>query len=166
MYFFSLVPLEDNSDNRKIVTNYIIKDTERKCFGITDYDEPEKDNTPEEMAELFFGGIDIYGIKYNFKYIGLLCIHDGIVGIFIDPEYQKRGLGKKALIIFEKIVKDNYKYTELMAEIVSDNEPSIHLFSNLGYQYIEQYDSTMNGNKVTFLKYKKVLSNRQKNIIN
>lgn len=162
MSFFSIVPLENNPENKKVLTDFIAKDTQKKCFGISDYDEPEKENTPQEMAELFFEGIDIFGIEYNFKYIGILCIHDGIVGIFIEPEYQRRGFGKKALIMFEQMVKDNYKCNELVAEIVSDNQASINLFSNLGYQYKEKFDSPMNGNKVTFLKYKKVLSNNQK----
>ena len=159
----SLVHLEDNSDNKKILTDFIIKDTEKKCFGVDDPDEPEKLYTPEEMAESFFEDeeFNIFGINYDNKYIGMLSIHDGIVGIFIEPEYQRRGFAKKALLMFEKMALENYKCNELVAEIISDNEESINFFSNRGYKYTnEQYDSPFNGNNVTFLKYKKVLSNQ------
>lgn len=162
----SIVHLENNSDNKKILTNLIIKDTQKKCFGVDDPDEPEKLYTPEEMTESFFEDdeFDIFGIKYDNKYIGMLSIHDGIVGIFIEPEYQRRGFAKKALLMFEKMALENYKCNELIAEIISDNQASINLFSNLGYEYNEQYNSPMNGVNATFLKYKKVLSNNQKNI--
>lgn len=165
MINISIVKLENNLSNKKVLVNFINKDTENKCFLISGYDELDKENTPEKMAELFFEEIDFFGIKYLDKYIGILCAHDGLVGIFVEPEYQRKGFGKKALIMFEDMVKERYKYNELIAEIVSDNAASINFFSQTGYQYTnEHYDSPMNGNNITFLKYKKVLSNNQKNI--
>lgn len=128
----SIIYLENNKENVKIVSELILKDTSQKCFANKDI---EGNIIPiENMADIYLEYTDMYGIKYLDKYIGLLSLtNENEISIFIEPNYQKRGIGKYSLLLFEKLLKEKYKLSTLVAETTTDNVECINLLDKNGY---------------------------------
>ena len=153
----SIRRLKNNSDNKKIVSSLILKDTSNKCFANKD---PNDNIIPiEDMAEIYLKYTEMYGIKYSNDYIGLLSLTNmNEICIFIEPEYQGKGIGKYALKEFEKLVLKKYKYDELVAETTTDNEISINLLNSAGYiKTDEERDVPINGEYVKAIKFIKTI---------
>lgn len=128
----SIIYLENNKENVKIVSELILKDTSQKCFANKDI---EGNIIPiENMADIYLEYTDMYGIKYLDKYIGLLSLtNENEISIFIEPDYQGKGIGKYSLLLFEKLLKEKYKLSTLVAETTTDNVECINLLDKNGY---------------------------------
>lgn len=128
----SIIYLENNKENKKIVSELILKDISQKCFANKD---AEGNIIPiENMAGLYLEYTDMYGIKESDKFIGLLSLtNENEISIFVEPDYQGKGIGKYSLLLFERLLKEKYKLNTLVAEMTSDNIESIKMFSNNGY---------------------------------
>ena len=151
----SIIYLENNKENVKIVSELILKDTSQKCFANKDI---EGNIIPiENMADIYLEYTDMYGIKYLDKYIGLLSLtNENEISIFIEPDYQGKGIGKYSLLMFEKLIKEKYNLDSLIAETTQDNAQSIKLLANNGYKKTdESREVPINSVYVKVIKYVK-----------
>ena len=85
------------------------------------------------MASIYLQYTKMYGIKYLDTYIGLLSLTNEI-SIFIEPEYQNRGIGQYCLFLFEKMLKEQYELQSLVAETTFDNMECIKLLNKTGFE--------------------------------
>ena len=153
----SIIYLENNKENKKIVSELILKDTSQKCFANKDI---EGNIIPiEDMAGLYLEYTDMYGIKKLDKYIGLLSLtNENEISIFVEPDYQGQGIGKHSLLLFEKLLKEKYKLSTLVVEMTPDNTESIIMFKNNGYiETNESREVPINNVYVKVTKYIKQL---------
>ena len=82
-------------------------------------------------------GHKLYLIKYNEEYIGFVhlgsrgCEIDWLEDIFVLPEFQRKGIGSRAIQLAEGIVKE---YSEsLYIEVAARNMKAIRLYQRIGY---------------------------------
>ena len=151
----SIVYLEKNPDNIKAVSKLILKDTSNKCF--VNKDEYGNIIPLEYMAEKYLTYCRMFGINYKNKMIGLLSFNNRKrIGIFIEPDYQGQGLGKRALKIFEIILRERYKFKTIYAEVTTDNIECMKLLETTGYiKTDETRKLPINGVYVKTIKYQK-----------
>lgn len=157
MAIISVERLVNNDTNNKIVTNLILKDISGKCFSNKDIDGniiPIND-----MAKIYLEYTKMFGIKYDDKYIGLLSLtNENEVSIFIEPNYQRMGIGRQSQVIFEKILKEEFKLDSLVAEAAPDNVASLKLLDIMGYHKTGDARSVpINDNNILVEKYEKKL---------
>ena len=125
--------LENNDENIKIVSNLILKDISEKCFCNKDLEG--NIISIEDMAIIYLEYTKMYGIKYLDLYIGLLSLtNENEISIFIEPDYQNRGIGQYCLILFEKMLKEQYGLQSLIAETTLDNIECIKLLNKNGFE--------------------------------
>lgn len=105
------------------------------CNGLIDKKEMWTEGILEPKIKncgvCLFDGQKIVGIAYFFmseKYPPPMAT----VGIVIKPEYQNRGLGRRLLLLLEKIAP-NYGITKFRSQIRLENKRSLHIFSRCGY---------------------------------
>ncbi|EKF55396.1 N-acetyltransferase GCN5 [Galbibacter marinus] len=95
---------------------------------------------------------DIYEAKqlrlaisdYNNNLMGLIDLFDfnpkhrraGVGIIVLEEANRNRGIGKEALSLLIEYVFNHLNLHQLYANISQENKPSIHLFSNLGFERI------------------------------
>ncbi len=124
--------LDNNSENNEIVSELIAKDVDGKCFSNKDTEGNIVPTT--EMAAIYLEYAKMFVIKYSNTNIGLLSLtNDNEISIFIEPRFQKQGIGQYCLVLFEKMLKEQYGLETLVAEITQDNEESIKLFNRNGF---------------------------------
>ena len=157
MAIISVERLVNNDTNNEIVTNLILKDISGKCFSNKDIDGniiPIND-----MAKIYLEYTKMFGIKYDDKYIGLLSLtNENEVSIFIEPNYQRMGIGRQSQVIFEKILKEEFKLDSLVAEAAPDNVASLKLLDIMGYHKTGDARSVpINDNNIFVEKYEKKL---------
>ena len=157
MAIISVERLINNKENNKIVTDLILKDTSGKCFSNKDIEGniiPVKD-----IANIYLEYTKMYGIKYDDRCVGLLSLtNDNEVSIFIEPDYQRMGIGRQSQVIFERILREEYKLDSLVAEATPDNTASLKLLNIMGYKKTgESREVPINDNNVLVEKYVKKL---------
>ena len=151
----SIVYLENNENNIEVVSDLILKDTSQKCFSNKDI---EGNIIPiEDLASLYLEYTDMYGIKFLDKFIGLLSLtNENEISIFVEPNYQNKGIGKYSLILFENLIKEKYEVNTLVAEVTCDNVESVRLLVNNGYiKTDESREVPINSTYVKVIKYVK-----------
>lgn len=52
--------------------------------------------------------------------------------IAIDPEFQRKDIGKESMLLIEKLIKEN-NISNIRIDTHKDNEPMIHLLDSLGF---------------------------------
>ena len=83
-----------------------------------------------------FGCIDLFEFDPHHLRAG--------VGILIDPESRRKGVGAKALDLLEKYAKENLSLRNIYCSVLSDNEASINLFEKAGFERIGTRNSWTN----------------------
>lgn len=147
--------LDNNDENNRIVSELIAKDVSGKCFSNKDL---EGNIIPvSEMAAIYLEYAKMFLIKYSNKNIGLLSLtNENEISIFIEPQFQNKGIGRYCLKLFEKMLKEQYNLETLIAEITRDNEESIKLFNNHGFlKTNESREVIINNIPVEVVKYVK-----------
>ena len=150
-----IISLSNSKNNRQIVKNLILKDVSNSCFSNKDI---EGNIIPiEDMASIYLEYTNMYGIKFNNIYIGLLSLtNENEISIFIVPEFQNMGLGKKVLLKFLEIVHKEFSLEYFVAEVTKDNIRCIKMISNIGFDEVpnESRVVPINGNDTLVKKYK------------
>jgi ribosomal protein S18 acetylase RimI-like enzyme len=57
----------------------------------------------------------------------------------VDPEHQNSGLGKKTMLLAEKVIKEK-GYTSIRLDAFSQNPYALRLYKNLGYKTAGEID--------------------------
>ena len=99
----------------------------------------EKEETAEIIKEFFTGTKrTLYGIRYNNEIVGMIGISEEenrnyIYGFCIDPNYQKKGIGKYVLSEIVKIcMRNNNK--DIVLEVQTKNESALNVYKNAGFK--------------------------------
>ena len=109
------------------------------------------------MANIYLEYTKMYGIKFDDIYIGLLSLtNENEISIFIVPEFQNMGLGKKVLLKFLEIIHKEFSLEDFVAEVTKDNVRCIKMISNIGFSEVpnESRFVPINGNNTLVKKYK------------
>lgn len=150
-----IISLVNSENNRQIVKGLILKDISNSCFSNKDI---EGNIIPiEDMANIYLEYTKMYGIKFDDIYIGLLSLtNENEISIFIVPEFQNMGLGKKVLLKFLEIIHKEFSLEDFVAEVTKDNVRCIKMISNIGFSEVpnESRFFPINGNNTLVKKYK------------
>ena len=150
-----IIALVNSEDDRQVVKDLILKDTSNSCFSNKDI---EGNIIPiEDMANIYLEYSKMYGVRLDSIYIGLLSLtNENEVSIFIVPDFQNMGLGKKVLLKFLKIIHREFKLEEFVGEVTPDNIRCIKTLSNIGFSEVpnESRFVPINGNDTLVKKYK------------
>lgn len=150
-----IVSLINSADNRQIVKDLILKDISNSCFSNKDIDG---DIIPiENMANIYLEYTKMYGIRFADIYIGLLSLtNENEISIFIVPNFQNMGLGKKVLLKFLEIIHGEFNLEEFVGEVTLDNSKCIKTISDIGFSEVpnESRIVSINGNDTLVKKYK------------
>lgn len=161
-----IISLSNSKNNRQIVKNLILKDVSNSCFSNKDI---EGNIIPiEDMASIYLEYTNMYGIKFNNIYIGLLSLtNENEISIFIVPEFQNMGLGKKVLLKFLEIVHKKFSLEDFVAEVTKDNIRCIKMISNIGFDEVpnESRVVPINGNDTLVKKYKLNYRDIENNVV-
>ncbi|MFB3894690.1 MAG: N-acetyltransferase family protein [bacterium] len=85
-------------------------------------------------AYLIYYRNELAGFCFLTQYKNLVAYDRTVeIGIYLKPEYTHQGLGKQAIPFLEQVAKKN-GFKIIIASISGENEPSLKLFRNLGYQ--------------------------------
>ena len=109
------------------------------------------------MANIYLEYTKMYGVRLDSIYIGLLSLtNENEVSIFIVPDFQNIGLGKKVLLKFLKIIHREFNLEEFVGEVTPDNIRCIKTLSNIGFSEVpnESRFVPINGNDTLVKKYK------------
>ena len=81
--------------------------------------------------------------KRTGKNVGLIDLYDfnplhknAWIGIYIQPQYRGKGLGKEALQIIEEYAFQHINVKNLLCYVAEDNTPSINLFTSRGFSKV------------------------------
>ena len=112
-----IIALVNSEDDRQVVKDLILKDTSNSCFSNKDI---EGNIIPiEDMANIYLEYTKMYGARLDSIYIGLLSLtNENEVSIFIVPDFQNMGLGKKVLLKFLKIIHREFNLEEFVGEVI------------------------------------------------
>lgn len=150
-----IIALVNSEDDRQVVKDLILKDTSNSCFSNKDIEE---NIIPiEDMANIYLEYTKMYGVRLDSIYIGLLSLtNENEVSIFIVPDFQNMGLGKKVLLKFLKIIHREFNLEEFVGEVTPDNIRCIKTLSNIGFSEVpnESRFVPINGNDTLVKKYK------------
>lgn len=150
-----IIALVNSEDDRQVVKDLILKDTSNSCFSNKDI---EGNIIPiEDMANIYLEYTKMYGVRLDSIYIGLLSLtNENEVSIFIVPDFQNIGLGKKVLLKFLKIIHREFNLEEFVGEVTPDNIRCIKTLSNIGFSEVpnESRFVPINGNDTLVKKYK------------
>lgn len=150
-----IIALVNSEDDRQVVKDLILKDTSNSCFSNKDI---EGNIIPiEDMANIYLEYTKMYGVRLDSIYIGLLSLtNENEVSIFIVPDFQNMGLGKKVLLKFLKIIHREFNLEEFVGEVTPDNIRCIKTLSNIGFSEVpnESRFVPINGNDTLVKKYK------------
>ena len=131
------------NDEIETAANLIIKFWQEHNHFILSYE-----NACEDLREWTKAGQFFYFISMDNKYIGFVhlgsrgCEADWLEDIFVLPEFQRKGIGTRAIQLAEDIVK---KYSEsLYIEVAARNMKAIRLYQRIGYDCL---------NTITIRKY-------------
>ena len=131
--------LENNDENIKIVSNLIMKDISEKCFCNKDLEG--NIISIEDMAIIYLEYTKMYGIKYLDVYIGLLSLtNENEISIFIEPDYQNRGIGQYSLILFEKMLKEQGFMTRRAVKSDLQKILAVYFEQNVTTERFEDFD--------------------------
>lgn len=86
----------------------------------------------EKYGKNIIGDVSLYDIKYG-------NISSAFVGIKIDKDFVKKGIGSDAMSFVISFARNELSLHSLRATILSENEPSKNLFLKFGFKY----DGTM-----------------------
>lgn len=84
-------------------------------------------------------------LKENDKLIGDLFVETNktkafVLGYTLDSEYWSKGYAKEMVTAFFKYMKDHHHYQKVICYVYKDNERSLHLLKNLGFEkFSESY---------------------------
>ena len=116
----------------EIATNLIIKFWQEHNHFTPSYEDAYGD-----LREWTKAGHYLYFITLNGEYIGFVhlgsrgCVADWLEDIFVLPEFQRKGIGSRAIQLAEDIVKE---YSEsLYIEVAARNMKAIRLYQRIGY---------------------------------
>ena len=116
----------------EIATNLIIK-----FWQEHNHFTPSYEDACENLREWTKAGHFLYFISLDNKYIGFVhlgsrgCEADWLEDIFVLPEFQRKGIGSRAIQLAEGIVKE---YSEsLYIEVAARNMKAIRLYQRIGY---------------------------------
>ena len=150
-----IIALVNSEDDRQVVKDLILKDTSNSCFSNKDI---EGNIIPiEDMANIYLEYTKMYGVRLDSIYIGLLSLtNENEVSIFIVPDFQNMGLGKKVLLKFLEIIHREFNLEEFVGEVTPDNIRCIKTLSNIGFSEVpnESRFVPINGNDTLVKKYK------------
>ena len=150
-----IIALVNSEDDRQVVKDLILKDTSNSCFSNKDI---EGNIIPiEDMANIYLEYTKMYGARLDSIYIGLWSLtNENEVSIFIVPDFQNIGLGKKVLLKFLKIIHREFNLEEFVGEVTPDNIRCIKTLSNIGFSEVpnESRFVPINGNDTLVKKYK------------
>jgi ribosomal-protein-alanine N-acetyltransferase len=82
----------------------------------------------EKQGENIIGDVSLYDIKYG-------NISSAFVGIKIDKDFVRMGIGSDAMNFIISFARDELSLHSLRATILSENEPSKNLFLKFGFKY-------------------------------
>lgn len=141
--------LEKTEVNILLVSSLMEKDVSGKCFTNKDLDGNIVSYI--EMAKIFLEYAELYVITADNVEIGLVMISNGNeIGIFIEPDFQNKGIATKAI----ELLKDKSNLKELVAEATLDNEQAIKSLQKNGFiETGEKRTVTIDGKQVLVKKY-------------
>lgn len=150
-----IISLVNSEKDRQIVKNLILKDISNSCFSNKDI---EGNIIPvEDMTNIYLEYTKMYGVRLDDTYIGLLSLTNGNeISIFIVPNFQNMGLGKKVLLKFLEIIHREFSLEEFVGEVTPDNSRCIKTISDIGFSEVpkESRFVPINGNNALVKKYK------------
>ena len=98
---------------------------------------PSYEDACEDLREWTKAGHFLYFIYLDNNYVGFVhlgsrgCEADWLEDIFVLPEFQRKGIGSRAIQLAENIVKE---YSEsLYIEVAARNRKAIRLYQRIGY---------------------------------
>ena len=116
----------------EMATNLIIKFWQEHNHFTPSYEDAQSD-----LKEWTKTGHKLYFIILNDENIGFVhlgsrgCEADWLEDIFVLPEYQGKGIGRRAIQLAEEIVRE---YSEsLYIEVAAKNMKAIRLYQRIGY---------------------------------
>lgn len=107
--------------------------------------------TSEQMAQLITPISDLYRtyvILTNGDYVGYVLITQhkkkpafnvtGEVTIYLESSQTGKGIGRPSLVFIEQVARE-LNFHSLIATICSENEGSVGIFTELGYEKVAHY---------------------------
>jgi GNAT superfamily N-acetyltransferase len=92
---------------------------------------------------------EIYVLKENEKIIGTARVFKRFIsGVFVNPDFHKKGLGKKLMETLENRIKE----TGHEKSILYSNITSINFYEHLGYEKIGNHTSEDYGENIIMYK--------------
>jgi len=129
MIKISLIPYKNETD---IAVNLIIG-----FWQAHNNYTPTHEEALADLSDWTAVGHNFYFIQYNKNYVGFVHLGsrgvkaDWLEDIFVLPEYQRRGIGTRAIELTEAIVKE---YSDSMyIEAAARNIKAIRLYHKIGY---------------------------------
>ena len=104
------------------------------------YTKDQMINYLKSSQDLLINGQVRYIITLDEKSIGFIDLYDfdvvhsrAGIGIFLDKNFRRKGVGKKALVKLIEITKRELHLNQLFAEVFQSNKPAISLFKHVGF---------------------------------
>ena len=126
------VQLKAYNNEIEIATNLIIR-----FWQEHNHLAPSYEDAYEDLREWTKAGHFLYFICLSNNYVGFVHLGsrgsaaDWLEDIFVLPEFQRKGIGSRAIQLAEKIVKE---YSEsLYIEVAARNMKAIRLYQRIGY---------------------------------
>lgn len=123
-------------------------DLDVKCFGFS-----KEGSIRYNLDIRSKSGFSFFMIHYKDETVGKINLYQKekkttIIGFAIDPKWQRKGIGRKALT--NMILQESAKGNEIFLEVEADNEAALNLYKITGfetYQAQDYYDFLTNSIK-------------------
>lgn len=113
-------------------------DLDIKCFGFSN-----EGSISYNLDIRSKSGFSFYMINYKGETVGKINLFKKenkatIIGFAIEPKWQRKGIGRKALtnLILQEAANGN----EIFLEVEAKNEAALHLYKNTGFQTYQAQD--------------------------
>lgn len=116
--FLSLGPLRSLDYSKRLIKNYLKYWNKYIQFN---YIIELRDGSKDPRA----GSVSLWNVSWQHK--------RAEVGLWLIPDYWRKGIGKTALDMIKKIAFYHLKLNRLQAHIATENKRSINTFTNSGF---------------------------------
>lgn len=132
--------------------------------GIYSFYDNDKTKEKQQWALNIHNEKDTF-VMYNEenKLIGNCCFYfddDNVkfnFGVQMRPDLTGKGMGDEVLKFILKFAKENYKFNEIYLLVAKFNKRAIKLYSNLGFEILEEFIWNVNGEETEFIEMKRFL---------
>ena len=122
--------LLNNEVNQRLVGDPI---NERDMGDTEDWLRKKQTDVNTKLFSIFKGA-DFCG------YVQVVNIHlanlTGVFGINLVPTWQGRGVGREAMLLFNKYCRNQLGLRKLILHVRADNTPAVRLYESLNYRTV------------------------------